>query len=87
MSLEYSIFFSGIQAAIPHVVDSKTVGTAYGVMGSAIAFSQCTGPIINTLTLDSDSNLAQAYRNYNLCYIFIALVPFCLAFYMGFSRF
>jgi len=29
------MFYAGIQAAIPLVVDAKTVGTAYGVVGSS----------------------------------------------------
>ena len=64
------------------MVDKKTIGTAYGVLGCVIGLSQSTMPFVNIAIIDSDDDLAVSYRRLNLAYVFIAFTTVCLAVFM-----
>lgn len=75
----FSIIFSGIQAAIPYVVDKKTIGTAFGVLGCAVGLSQSVIPFVNIAIIDTDDDLSKSYKTLNLAYICFASASFCTA--------
>lgn len=78
----FAILFSGLQAAIPYVVEKKTIGTAYGVLGCAVGFSQCLMPFVNIAIIDSDPDLSISYTTLNLFYIGFATISLSLAVYI-----
>jgi hypothetical protein len=86
LSFGLSIHYSAIIVSVPYLVPQKAVGTAFGVIGSAVGFSACAMPFINVALIDSDSDLGISYRRLNLAYIIMALFAFCLATYVKFSK-
>jgi len=82
LSFGYSVTFSGLQASIPYVVNKKTIGTAYGVLGCVIGFSQSITPFANIAIIDSDPDLAISYKALNLAYAIFAVLTVCLALFM-----
>ena len=69
------------------MVEQKTIGTAYGVLGCVVGLSQSTMPFVNIAIIDSDDNLAVSYKRLNLAYIFIALSTVILALIMKHKTF
>lgn len=78
----FAILFSGLQAALPYVVEKKSIGTAYGVLGCAVGFSQSVMPFVNTAIIDSDPDLSVSYTTLNLFYIGFASISLGLAIYI-----
>lgn len=69
------------------MVDKKTIGTAYGVLGCMIGLSQSATPFLNIAIIDSDPDLSVSYRTLNLVYVIIAFLTFLLAVFMKRSSF
>lgn len=82
MSFGFSIYYSGILAAVPYVVKKHTVGTAFGVIGSMVGLSQISTPFMNIAIINSDDDLAISYKRLTFVYIFIALVSYITAIYI-----
>lgn len=82
MSLGFAIYYSGILAAVPYVVDKRSVGTAFGVIGSMVGLSQISTPFMNIAIINSDDDLAVSYNRLNFAYIFLALVAYITAIYI-----
>jgi len=82
MSFGFSIFFSGIVAAVPYVVQKQSVGTAFGVIGSMVGLSQISTPFMNIAIINSDDDLAISYKRLTFVYIFIALIAYISAIYI-----
>jgi len=85
--LSFSVYYTGIIASIPYVVERTSVGTAFGVIGCFVGLSQCTTPFMNIAIIDSDSDLSVSYKTLNLVYILIAFIAFCFAVYINWGPF
>lgn len=87
MSFSFSIYYTGILAAVPAVVEKSSVGTAFGVIGCIVGLSQCTTPWLNIAIINSNSDLAISYKSLNLCYALVAFIAFLLAVYINWGPF
>jgi hypothetical protein len=82
MSFGFSIYYSGILAAVPYVVEKRSVGTAFGVIGSIVGLSQISTPFMNIAIINSNDDFAISYKRLTFVYIFIALIAYITAIYI-----
>lgn len=82
LSFSFSIFYCVILVAVPYVVEPKTVGTAFGVIGSVVGLSQCIMPWINIAIIDSNDDLSISYKSLNFAFIIFSFIAFALALYI-----
>lgn len=46
MAFNFAVYYASITTSISFLVDSSILGTAWGVAGSMIGFSQCLVPLL-----------------------------------------
>lgn len=86
-SFGFAMLFSGLQAAIPYVVEKRSIGTAYGVLGCVVGLSQSVMPFVNIAIIDSDADLRVSYTTLNLAYIGLASISMGLAIFIKLGKF
>lgn len=70
----YTILVSSVSL----LADKKRLGTAWGVMGTAIGLGQSVSPLVNGL-IEEDSNLKGSYKTLSLAYILLSFFPLILS--------
>lgn len=66
------------------MVEEKVLGTAWGIAGSVVGFSQCIVPLIFIKIIDSDPNLSISYRSLSLFSCSLAIIPVLFALWIYF---
>jgi hypothetical protein len=79
-----TILWAFIYTSVIYFVDEKHLGTAYGILLTAMGFGECIGPIINALILNTNSDLSVSYKNFFLYYTCISMIPILIAVWIKF---
>ncbi len=84
----FSVFFGSIYtilvSSVSLLADKKRLGTAWGVVGTAIGLGQSVSPLINGL-VEEDNDLKGSYKTLTLVYIFLSCFPLILSIMVRFG--
>lgn len=84
----FSVFFGSIYtilvSSVSLLADKKRLGTAWGVVGTAIGLGQSVSPLINGL-VEEDYDLKGSYKTLSLVYIFLSCFPLILSTMINFG--
>lgn len=69
------------------MVDKRSIGTAYGVLGCVVGLAQSFMPFVNIAVIDSMEELSDSYRRLNLVYIGLAGLSAAIAVYIKCGKF
>ncbi len=79
MSFNWAVFHSILEPCIAYFVEEKDIGTAMGLVGSAMGFCQSVFSIMNILVTTSSKSLLNSYSSLIFNYIVISAVSLLLA--------
>lgn len=84
MSFNFAVYYSSISPSISFLVDEGVLGTAWGVAGSAIGFSQCLVPLLFILIIGDRGDLGVAYKDLSGVGIMLATVSLGFAMWVNY---
>jgi len=79
--------YTVLTSSVSLLADKKRLGTAWGVVGTALGLGQAVSPLINGL-VEGNDNLKESYKDLSLVYIFLTLIPVvmsCVIFFGPYS--
>lgn len=84
LSVNFTIYYVSLTAAISFLVEEEVLGTAWGIAASMVGFSQCLVPLAFIKIIDSNSDLAISYKSLSLFTTSLAVIPFLFALWIYF---
>ena len=79
MSFNWAVFHSILEPCIAYFVEEKDIGSALGLVGSAMGFCQSVFSIMNIVVTTSSKSLLSSYSSLIFYYILIAGVAVLLS--------
>jgi hypothetical protein len=79
MSFNWAVFHSILEPCIAYFVEEKDIGSALGLVGSAMGFCQSVFSIMNIVVTSSSKSLLSSYSSLIFYYILIAGVALLLS--------
>lgn len=79
MSFNWAAFHSILEPGVAYYANKNELGTAMGVMGSAIGLTQCVFSLMNISVTSSSKSLLMSYSTLIFNYIIVAGVSVALA--------
>ncbi len=74
LSVFFGSIYSILVSSVSLLADKKRLGTAWGVVGTAIGLGQSISPLANGL-IEQDDNLKGSYKTLCLAYIIMSCFP------------
>lgn len=84
MAFQFAIYYASISPSIAFLADPSALGTAWGVAGSAIGFSQCLVPLLFMAVIGGRVDLAGAYRDLSGVGVILAIIPLGFAIWINY---
>lgn len=84
MSFNWAAFHSILEPGVAYYANKNELGTAMGVMGSAIGLTQCVFSLMNISVTSSSKSLLMSYSTLIFNYIIVAGVSVALAVWVRF---
>ena len=75
LSVNFSIYYVSLTAAVTYMIEEKVLGPAWGIAGSVVGFSQCIVPLIFIEIIDSNPDLSISYRSLSLFCCSLSVIP------------
>lgn len=87
MAFNFAVYYASITTSISFLVDSSILGTAWGVAGSMIGFSQCLVPLLFITIIGGQTQLSEAYKNLSGMGVILAIIPLLFAMWVNYYDF
>lgn len=84
MAFQFAVYYASISPSIAFLADPSALGTAWGVAGSAIGFSQCLVPLLFMAVIGGRVDLAGAYKDLSGVGVVLATIPLGFAIWINY---
>lgn len=84
MAFTFSIYYVSITPAVSFFIPEDVVGTAWGVAGSAVGFSQCLIPLLVMAVLGSSTDLPRMYSHLSALGFGLSIIPLGFAMWINY---